>query len=359
MSFSGIIFDIDGTLYAMTPQVRIHSLLHTFPRSKNFFKFLKIRHRQQGKDFGTKENLIAEINKILISAGVSPDYEKNVFYPAFIKSLSINKNRTQLIEFVKYCKSLGVKTAVLSDYGIIDERLEALGFDKNLFDIRMSSEDFGAFKPTSRIFTEISQMLGLKPQQILMVGDREDTDGEGAKSVGMPFFKITGNNNKKFDLELKALYSFFQNSLPILVKRLPHGENLSLPQRMTIFSAGADIYSANEVPIILEPNQRVLVPTGLTFEIPIGYEVQIRPRSGLAFKHGITVLNSPGTIDSDYRGEVGIILVNLSNEPFLINRGERIAQAVVAKVVSGNFVENKDDLSKTHRGKGGFGHTGK
>jgi len=359
MSFSGIIFDIDGTLYAMTPQVRFHSLLHTIPRSKNFFKYLELRHLQQGKDFGTKENLVSELNKILVSAGVAEDYEKNVFYPAFTKSLSINKNRPQLIEFVKYCKSLGVKTAALSDYGIIDERLEALGYDKNLFDVRVSSEDFGAFKPTSRIFKEISEMLGLKPQQILMVGDRYDTDGEGAKSVGMPFFKISGKSNAKFDIELKTLYSFFQNSLPILVKRLPHNQDLPLPQRMTIFSAGADIHAANELPIIIEPNQRLLVPTGLVFEIPIGYEVQIRPRSGLALKHGITILNAPGTIDSDYRGEVGILLVNLSNEPFLINRGERIAQAVVAKVVSGNFIENKDELSQTHRGSGGFGHTGK
>ncbi|MCL2844679.1 MAG: dUTP diphosphatase [Chitinivibrionia bacterium] len=127
---------------------------------------------------------------------------------------------------------------------------------------------------------------------------------------------------------------------------------------MTIFSAGMDIRAANQVPMLLEPNQRLLVPTGLVFEIPIGYEVQIRPRSGLASKFGITVLNAPGTIDADYRGEVFVLLINLSNEPFTINRGERVAQAVVAKVVCGNFVE-ANDLSETTRGAGGFGHTGR
>ena len=358
MSFSGVIFDIDGTLYAMTPKVRLITYLNTFPKSKNFFKYLKIRHSQQGKDFGTKENLVSEINKLLANAGIPESYEKSVFYPAFTKSLSLNRNRLQFVNFVKYLKSTGIKTAVLSDYGIIDERLEALGFDKSLFDVRASSEDFGAFKPTSRIFTEVSKMLDLQPQQILMVGDRNDTDGEGAKSVKMSFFKVNGKSNINFDRELKSLYSIFQNAVVIPVKRLPHNPDLPLPQRMTIFSSGADIYAANQLPIVLEPNQRILVPTGLVFEIPIGYEVQIRPRSGLAYKHGITVLNSPGTIDSDYRGEIFVLLVNLSNEPFLINRGERIAQAIVSKVIAGNFGEKKH-LSKTIRGAGGFGHTGK
>jgi dUTP pyrophosphatase len=357
MPFSGIIFDIDGTLYAMTPQVRITTLLSSLPNSNHFFKYLKIRHSQQGKDFGTKENLISEIDNVLANAGISKDYEKTVFYPAFIKSLSLNRNRPQLINFVKYCKNLGIKTAVLSDYGIVDERITALGFDKNLFDVRVSSEDFGAFKPCSRIFSEISKMLDLEPQQILMVGDRNDTDGEGATSVRMPFFKVNGKNNKNFDKTLKTLYSFFQNTLAIPIKRLPHSADLPLPKRMTVFSSGADIYAANQVPILIEPNQRLLVPTGLILEIPIGYEVQIRPRSGLAYKFGITVLNAPGTIDSDYRGEIFVLLVNLSNEPFLINHGERIAQAVVAKVVNGNFTE-KEDLSKTKRGAGSFGHTG-
>jgi dUTP pyrophosphatase len=358
MSFSGIIFDVDGTLYAMTKQVRVTTFLNTFPKTKNFFKYLKIRHLQQGKDYETKENLIFQINKELASAGISENYEKEVFYPAFIKSLYFHRNRPQLINFVKYCRRMGIKTAVLSDYGIVEERLEALGFEKNMFDVIASSEDFGAFKPCSRIFFEISKMLDLQPHQILMVGDREDTDGKGAMSIGMPFYKFNGSTNIGFMKNLRTLYSFFQNTVAIPIKRLPHNLDLPSPQRMTIFSAGSDIYAANQLPIVLEPNQRLLIPTGLIFEIPIGYEVQIRPRSGLAFKFGITVLNAPGTIDSDYRGEVFVLLINLGSDPFTINRGERIAQAVVSKIVNGNFIE-KGNLSATKRGAGGFGHTGK
>jgi len=358
MAFSGVIFDLDGTLYAMKKSVRFSMFLNTFPKSRHFFKYLKTRHAQQGIDFGTKENLHSSIAQDLKNAGVPENFERDVFYPAFIKSLSWHRNRLQFVSFVKYLKSIGVKTAVLSDYGIVDERLEALGFDKNLFDVRASSEDFGALKPNSRPFTEVAKMLDLQMQQILMIGDRNDTDGEGAKSVGMPFFKLNGKSNSGFAKSLKTLYSYFRNTIPIPVKRLLHNPELSVPQRMTIFSAGMDIRAANQVPMLLEPNQRLLVPTGLVFEIPIGYEVQIRPRSGLASKFGITVLNAPGTIDADYRGEVFVLLINLSNEPFTINRGERVAQAVVAKVVCGNFVE-ANDLSETTRGAGGFGHTGR
>lgn len=357
MAFSGVIFDLDGTLYAMKKSVRVTTLLNTMPRSRHFFKYLKVRHAQQGKDFGTKEKLLSHINEEMKKAGISEKFEREVFYPAFVKTLSSHRNRPQLITFVKYLKKLGVKTAVFSDYGIIDERLEALGFDKELFDVRVSSEDFGAFKPCSRSFAEVVNKLELQPSQILMVGDRDDTDGEGARSIGMPFFKLNGKSNADFPKNLKTLYSYFQNTVAIPVKRLLHNFDLPVPQRMTIFSAGMDIYAANQVPMLLEPNQRLLVPTGLIFEIPIGYEVQIRPRSGLAFKFGITVLNAPGTIDADYRGEVFVLLINLSDEPFTINRGERIAQAVVAKVTNGNFIE-MDEVSETKRGAGGFGHTG-
>ncbi|MDR0304074.1 MAG: dUTP diphosphatase [Chitinispirillales bacterium] len=358
MSFSGIIFDVDGTLYAMTKSVRITTLLNCFPHNINFFKYLKTRHSLQGRDFETKEKLLFEISELLTAAGVPNTYEKEVFYPAFIKTLKIHKNRPQLINFVKYCKSAGLKTAVLSDYGIVEERVEALGFDKNLFDFRFSSEDFGAFKPCPRIFSEVCKIMGVEPSQTLMVGDRGDTDGEGAKSVGMPFFKLNGTNNKNFENNLKTLYSFMQNALAVSVKRLAHNVDLPLPGRMTLFSSGADIRAANHDPIILEPGQRQLIPTGLVFEIPIGYEMQIRPRSGLAHKNGITVLNSPGTVDSDYRGEVFVLLINLSDEPFWINRGERIAQAVLARSVAANYIE-KEDLSQTNRGVRGFGHTGK
>jgi dUTP pyrophosphatase len=144
----------------------------------------------------------------------------------------------------------------------------------------------------------------------------------------------------------------------INVKRLPHGQNLPLPRRMTPGSSGCDIAAAVETPLELKPGERAIVPTGLIFAIPEGYEVQIRPRSGLAAKYGITVLNTPGTIDADYRGEVKIILINLGSVPFTINRGERIAQAVPASVASNcDFVE-KAEVSETERGSGGFGHTG-
>jgi dUTP pyrophosphatase len=131
-----------------------------------------------------------------------------------------------------------------------------------------------------------------------------------------------------------------------------------LPQYSTISSAGMDIRANLETDILLEPLQRVLVPTGLYLEIPEGYEAQIRPRSGLAIKNGITVLNSPGTIDADYRGEVRIILVNLSKENFVIKDGERICQMVIAKHEMAEWV-NVDMLKDTERGSGGFGHTGK
>lgn len=131
-----------------------------------------------------------------------------------------------------------------------------------------------------------------------------------------------------------------------------------LPQYATAHAAGMDIRANLNESITLAPLQRCLVPTGLFLEIPVGYEAQIRPRSGLALKKGITVLNSPGTIDADYRGEVGIILVNLSSEPFVIEDGERICQMVVAAHAQVQW-ECVDSLEETDRGEGGFGHTGK
>ena len=131
-----------------------------------------------------------------------------------------------------------------------------------------------------------------------------------------------------------------------------------LPAYETIQSAGMDLRANLDTPITLLPMQRCLVPTGLFISLPAGYEAQVRPRSGLAIKKGITVLNSPGTIDADYRGEIGVILINLSQEPFVINDGERIAQMVISNYeqVTWNQVEVLDD---TERGEGGFGHTGK
>ena len=131
-----------------------------------------------------------------------------------------------------------------------------------------------------------------------------------------------------------------------------------LPHYATPLSAGLDLRANIDSPITLEPLQRCLVPTGLYMALPAGYEAQVRPRSGLALKKGITVLNSPGTIDADYRGEICIILVNLSSEPFIIEDGERIAQMVIAKHETAEW-EETDSLDDTDRGAGGFGHSGK
>lgn len=130
-----------------------------------------------------------------------------------------------------------------------------------------------------------------------------------------------------------------------------------LPQYATPQSAGMDLRANNEEPITLRPLERKLVPTGLYIALPAGYEAQVRPRSGLALKHGITVLNSPGTIDADYRGEIGVLLINLSNEDFVINKGERIAQMVIARHEQVNF-QLVEELDETERGAGGYGHTG-
>lgn len=130
-----------------------------------------------------------------------------------------------------------------------------------------------------------------------------------------------------------------------------------LPAYQTEGSAGFDFKANIDEPLTLYPGKRVLIPTGLFFEVPIGYELQVRPRSGLALKNGITVLNTPGTIDSDYRGEVGVILINLSEKIYIVNPGDRIAQGIVSPIVQATLVE-VEELSDTERGAGGFGHSG-
>ena len=144
----------------------------------------------------------------------------------------------------------------------------------------------------------------------------------------------------------------------LLVRRTRAAPDLPLPRYETAAAAGLDLRADLDLPLTLGPLERSLVPTGLSLELPPGFEGQIRPRSGLAFKHGITCLNTPGTIDADYRGEVKVLLVNLSSEPFTVIRGERIAQLVVAEVARAELVEVAA-LSQTHRGAGGFGSTGK
>lgn len=144
----------------------------------------------------------------------------------------------------------------------------------------------------------------------------------------------------------------------VRVERLPHGAGLPLPQYMSPGASGADLLAAVDKPLTLAPGERGLIPTGLRLALPPGYEAQVRPRSGLALRHGVTCLNSPGTIDEDYRGEVRVILINLGAEPFTVRRGERIAQLVVAPVSRVEWVEG-GELDATERGEGGFGHTGR
>jgi len=147
------------------------------------------------------------------------------------------------------------------------------------------------------------------------------------------------------------------SEVSIQITRLPHGKDIELPSYETVGSAGMDIRAAVLEPISLKPGARALVPSGFKMALPEGYEAQIRPRSGLALKKGITLPNSPGTIDTDYRGEVGVILMNLGHENFVIERGDRIAQMVIAPITVGVWVE-ASELDETARGQGGFGSTG-
>jgi dUTP pyrophosphatase len=142
------------------------------------------------------------------------------------------------------------------------------------------------------------------------------------------------------------------------LRRLPHAADLPLPRPASPGAAGSDLRAALAEPLVLAPGARAAVPTGLVLEVPPGCEAQVRPRSGLALDHGVTVANAPGTIDSDYRGEVAVLLVNLGSEPYTVRRGDRVAQLVVARVESVDW-EESDELSASERGAGGFGSTGR
>ena len=144
----------------------------------------------------------------------------------------------------------------------------------------------------------------------------------------------------------------------VRIRRLPHADGLALPAYETLGAAGMDVRAAVEAPLALAPGAIAMVPTGLAIEVPEGYEMQVRPRSGLAARHGITLPNSPATIDSDYRGEVRVIVQNLGSEPFVVERGARIAQLVLQRAPRVAWVE-VDALSETERGVSGFGHTGR
>jgi len=145
----------------------------------------------------------------------------------------------------------------------------------------------------------------------------------------------------------------------ILVKKLENGTDLPIPKRQTPYSSGFDLYAAIKDDILIKPGERALIPCGFSLLIPEGYEAQIRPRSGLAYRHGVTVLNTPGTIDADYRGEICILLINLGNEDFLVTRGMRAAQMIIAQVPMSTKLSIVETLPDTSRSAGGFGSTGK
>jgi len=148
-----------------------------------------------------------------------------------------------------------------------------------------------------------------------------------------------------------------QSQLNICIQRLSHGEGLDSPHYASAQAAGADLRAAIDEEMVLQPGEHALIPTGFAMALPAGFEAQVRPRSGLALKHGITVLNTPGTIDADYRGEVGVILINHGQQPFHIQRGDRIAQMIIAPVMQAAWQE-VETLDTTERGSGGFGSSG-
>lgn len=154
-----------------------------------------------------------------------------------------------------------------------------------------------------------------------------------------------------------ALQKANDNQVSIALKILDHAKDLPLPAYATAQAAGMDIVAAIDAPITMQPGERALIPTGLSIALPAGFECQIRPRSGLAAKNGVTVLNSPGTVDADYRGEIKAILINLGQEPFVIERGMRIAQMIIARYTQASW-SIVADLDETDRGTGGFGSTG-
>ena len=149
-------------------------------------------------------------------------------------------------------------------------------------------------------------------------------------------------------------------TVKVEIRQLPHGEGLDLPAYQSAHAAGLDLLAAvpDDTPLTLAPGRHALVPTGLSIALPSGYEAQVRPRSGLAAKHGVTVLNAPGTVDADYRGEIGVLLINHGDAPFAIRRGERIAQMVIASVTRAELIPAAS-LPSTERGSGGFGSTGR
>ena len=175
------------------------------------------------------------------------------------------------------------------------------------------------------------------------------------------FYVVIKIENSAFNLEI-SLFSFFVLLYTVSMNKVEikclASDGAVLPQYKTSGAAGADVCALLSEPVVIKKGERAMIPTGLFFELPQGYEIQVRPRSGLAAKNGVTVLNTPGTIDSDYRGEVKVILINLGSEDFTVNNGDRIAQIVVAPVTIASFLQ-VSQLDETERGSGGFGSTGK
>lgn len=159
-------------------------------------------------------------------------------------------------------------------------------------------------------------------------------------------------------MRIKVKKDKMNTNIKVLVKRMAHGQDLPLPGYMSEQAAGMDLYAAVTDELLLQPGEFELVPTGIAMAFPPGFEGQIRPRSGLAIKYGVTLLNTPGTIDADYRGEIKLILINLGKNEFRLKRGERVAQLII-QAVGRAFLEEVDNLPQTFRGEGGFGHTGR
>lgn len=173
---------------------------------------------------------------------------------------------------------------------------------------------------------------------------------------GEPFCIREFTNTERFSPLLLAFFLREMEKIKVCIQKFPGNEDILLPQYMTEQAAGMDIFAAVIEDEIIFPGQRKKIPTGIAIALPEGYEAQIRPRSGLALKNGVTLLNSPGTIDADYRGEIGLIVINFGEEPFVVQRGMRLAQMVVQKVLQADWVATPE-LENTARGDGGFGHT--
>lgn len=207
---AAIIFDLDGTLYAMDGRFKPLFTFFCLPKPLHLPRYMNVRKNMRGKDLANGETLQActiadfeQKNNIKNGGG----WIQKHFYPAFVKTLKCMRNRPQIIPFLHHCREQGIKTAVLSDFGNVRERLEALAIPPSLFDLLASSEEIGAFKPAERAFAYVVTHLKTAPKDTLFVGDRDDTDRIGAENFGMHFFKVNGKNNRTWKKQLSQLYT--------------------------------------------------------------------------------------------------------------------------------------------------------